>query len=93
MTEDFHIQWHITDRCNLRCKHCYMYSGKAYSNELSLDQWKEIIKSYIDNEGREIIFCGGEPLILKNFSELIKCTKELSFDIKIRVIVHLYTNI
>jgi len=76
---------YITNSCNLRCKHCYMYSGNAYSNELSLDQWKEIIKSYIDNKGKEIIFCGGEPLILKYFAELIKCTKEYSFDIKIRV--------
>jgi len=33
---EFGFQWHITNRCNLRCSHCYQedYSG---SNELGLD--------------------------------------------------------
>ena len=22
-TFDFFIQWHLTERCNLRCRHCY----------------------------------------------------------------------
>src|SRR5512137_2369483 len=22
-TYDFFIQWHLTERCNLRCRHCY----------------------------------------------------------------------
>ena len=32
---EFYIQWHITDRCNLRCPHCYQeeYNSKS---ELSL---------------------------------------------------------
>jgi len=38
---DFGFQWHITDRCNLRCTHCYQddYSG---SNEMRLDDLKRI---------------------------------------------------
>ena len=27
---EFYFQWHITDRCNLRCKHCY---HDSYANE------------------------------------------------------------
>ncbi|MDP2968527.1 MAG: hypothetical protein Q8P64_04890, partial [Deltaproteobacteria bacterium] len=23
MKDTFHIQWHITNLCNLRCQHCY----------------------------------------------------------------------
>jgi len=25
---DFLIQWHLTERCNLRCKHCYQDNKK-----------------------------------------------------------------
>lgn len=35
--EEFYFQWHITDRCNWRCRHCYHdeYSG---NNELTLEE-------------------------------------------------------
>lgn len=35
--EEFYFQWHITDRCNWRCSHCYHddYSGK---NELTIEE-------------------------------------------------------
>jgi len=23
MSDPFYIQWHLTNHCNLRCKHCY----------------------------------------------------------------------
>lgn len=28
MSSYFAIQWHITDNCDLRCKHCYIYAKK-----------------------------------------------------------------
>jgi MoaA/NifB/PqqE/SkfB family radical SAM enzyme len=33
---DFLIQWHLTERCNLRCSHCYQ--DGAGSRELSLEE-------------------------------------------------------
>ena len=37
---EFYFQWHITDACNLRCKHCY---HESYShNGLELDQLVKI---------------------------------------------------
>ena len=24
----FSMQWHITDRCDQRCKHCYIFAGE-----------------------------------------------------------------
>ncbi len=35
--DEFYFQWHITERCNLRCKHCYHESYKSQS-ELSPDE-------------------------------------------------------
>ncbi len=64
---EFGFQWHITDKCNLRCTHCYQedYSG---SNELGLDGLEriadEIIKTLSKwNKKGDIAITGGEPLL------------------------------
>ena len=28
MSQYFSFQWHITDECDQRCKHCYIFSGE-----------------------------------------------------------------
>jgi len=55
--------WNFTNRCNLKCSHCYQSAGKGLEDELSLSQKLEII----DQMGRTylpmIAFAGGEPTI------------------------------
>lgn len=66
--ETFVLQWHLTEKCNLRCKHCYQnleYLGK----ETNLDRKKKIISDFVKfcnklNKIPQIAFTGGEPLIL-----------------------------
>lgn len=29
MSQYFSFQWHITDECDQRCKHCYIFSGNG----------------------------------------------------------------
>lgn len=71
------VQLHLTHRCNMRCKHCYMAAGDAISNELSEEQWI----SAIENLSRvvtntEIVFTGGEPLVRKDSINIMKCAKQ-----------------
>jgi len=74
------LQWHITDRCNLRCKHCYQegYSGE----EMGLDglmqvhaQFRELMAAEQQRTGRKVRghlnITGGEPFIRKDFLELL----------------------
>lgn len=44
------MQWHITDRCNLRCAHCYQesYSGRepSYSDLIHvLGEYRRLLNS------------------------------------------------
>jgi len=71
----FGFQWHITDRCNLRCTHCYQedYSG---SNELDLDGLKRIADEIIKTLAKwgkkgDIAITGGEPLLKEEAFPLI----------------------
>ncbi|MGZ3581078.1 MAG: hypothetical protein ACXU9I_06665, partial [Syntrophales bacterium] len=44
MEEQFYIQWHITNLCNLRCQHCYQ---DDFSKKSDLD-WAGL-KKVCDN--------------------------------------------
>lgn len=72
---EFGFQWHITNRCNLRCAHCYQedYSG---SNELDFHGLKlianEIIKTLAKwGKKGDIAITGGEPLLKEEVFPLI----------------------
>jgi len=69
----FDVQWHITDRCNLRCTHCYM---EDYQYEPSLEELKDFygkVKQLPKKNGLklDISITGGEPLISRNFFPLL----------------------
>lgn len=63
---------YITNACNLRCKHCFMKSGSALQSELNLENWLAILSDFKDSGGKAVTFSGGEPLMFKNFSTVLK---------------------
>lgn len=78
----FAFQWHITDECDQRCKHCYIFSE---DNCKSLDfmTWEQM-QSVIDNccdmcdrYNRLPYFyiTGGDPILHPDFWRLLKLLK------------------
>ena len=41
MRSYFSFQWHITDECDQRCKHCYIFSGEG-CKELKSMTWQQM---------------------------------------------------
>lgn len=70
------LQFHVTNKCNLRCKHCYMKCESGYSNELSYSEIITVIREFCDYGGKQIVFTGGEILLKKEFPEILKFSKE-----------------
>ncbi len=75
MEEPFYIQWHITNLCNLRCKHCYQ---DDFSMKNDLDgQGLKRISDNIFTTLREwdkvacIHLTGGEPLLKSELFPLL----------------------
>ena len=70
---DFTLQWHITHRCNLRCKHCYQEDYTAFENideaKKVLSQYRDLLKAY-GCRGR-LNITGGEPLTHPHLFELL----------------------
>lgn len=54
----------VTNKCNLRCDHCYFFE-QDHTSEWSLEQWREKFES-MKGEGSRSFQCtwvGGEPLL------------------------------
>jgi len=76
------LQWHVTERCNLRCAHCYQDSNGC--DELSYDellqilhQFRELLKAWRGRTpdrrvGGHITLTGGEPFVRYDFVELLE---------------------
>jgi len=78
---EFIIQWHITDRCNLKCRHCYQEG--AGSREMPFDRIAAVIqeiaamlKDWGEAYGLEFspsfTITGGEPFLRPDFFSILK---------------------
>ena len=63
--------WSITGHCNYRCKHCYMSAPDAKFGELSHEEIMSIVRQLIDCGVMEVSLTGGEPLVRKDFLEIV----------------------
>jgi radical SAM protein with 4Fe4S-binding SPASM domain len=87
------VQWHITDRCTNRCRHCYMFDEKTCSNEIekeldikgmfsildSISEFEEKWKATVQN----FTITGGDPLMHPDWILLLKELKARNKNISI----------
>lgn len=53
----------ISNKCNLKCKHCYFGETQPIEEELTLDKWICLINEAINNNIKHFHFSGKEPLM------------------------------
>ena len=71
------VVWNVTNRCNLRCQHCYINAeDRRYKEELSTDEAKEFITDLAAMEVPVLLLSGGEPLIRSDIFELSKFARD-----------------
>ena len=85
----FGLQLHITDDCDQRCKHCYIFNDKSFKrNSLSFDDFQHIVENF--NGVCEELECnpsisltGGDPLLHEDIWKMMEYLHEngISFDI------------
>lgn len=66
----------VTDRCNLRCRHCCQDSGITKKDDLSTEEVLQIIDAVCLAEPKGIIFSGGEPLVREDMIDILRYAKE-----------------
>ncbi|MFA4909213.1 MAG: radical SAM protein [Candidatus Omnitrophota bacterium] len=68
----YFIDWVLTDRCNLRCRHCRGMSR----GELSRERAEALIKEIVALKPAWVILEGGEPLLKEDLITLIGLLKQ-----------------
>ena len=75
MEEQFYIQWHITNLCNLRCQHCYQddFSKRNDLDWAGLEKVCDNLLNTIREWGKTacIHLTGGEPLLKPDLLPLL----------------------
>lgn len=81
---NFVLQWHLTNMCENRCSHCYIPNlEKEFDNpnKLNLQESRYIIDDLEElgrnfNVAPRINFSGGNPLLRKDFPEIMKYARD-----------------
>jgi AdoMet-dependent heme synthase len=87
----FFVQWHLTERCNMKCRHCYQHGStseldhaqicRAIENmNVSFKEWE---KEYSIELIRSMNFTGGEPFLRKDLFEILNFVRDRGFSISI----------
>jgi AdoMet-dependent heme synthase len=88
---DFLIQWHLTERCNLKCRHCYQ-EGAGQVPELSRAQVFRVIEeiarmlqdwrqAYGIDFQPSFNVTGGEPFLRPDLFEILEAMAAIGFEI------------
>ncbi len=88
------LQMHLflTNKCNLRCRHCYMFSGESYENELSEKEIKDLLLGFKENKGKYLILSGGEVATRKDFFNIIEYAHNIGLEVSIMTNGTLWTD-
>ncbi len=88
----FFIQWHLTERCNLRCRHCYQGTEKVREMTASeikreIDGATRMFQAWEEEHGitvsPSIHFTGGEPLLYKRLWDVIGYARGRGFRVAV----------
>lgn len=78
------VQFELTNGCNQKCTFCYNVwkegCSKSVTKQLSKHKQFKILNKIIENEIFDIIFSGGEPLIINWLEKLIKTASDNKLD-------------
>ncbi|WP_062746025.1 radical SAM/SPASM domain-containing protein [Shouchella tritolerans] len=66
-----HVDFNLTNGCNLACSHCHSSSGPRLDNELKTDEILEVINDLHKMGTLKIAFAGGEPFIRRDIIEIL----------------------
>ena len=79
----FGVQWHITDNCDQRCRHCYIFAEDNKKPLVNMDfaQMQEVIQKVEEFLGKldmhpNWYLTGGDPLLNPDFWRLAELMKE-----------------
>ena len=75
------VDINLTNRCNLNCDYCYASANERIQTieELNKEEFINLFKEFSEMGVLKVLFSGGEPLLRKDFKEIILFSKDFPF--------------
>lgn len=83
MENTFTLRVYLTNNCNLRCSHCFMYADHCLENELTYEEIIELLKESREANCEKVIFTGGEVLLKDHFIDILKYSKKIGLYVQV----------
>ena len=77
------IHFYLTNACNLRCPHCYMFSDVKKENELTTEEICLFLEKYKENNGHKVVFSGGEISLRKDLFYICKHAHNIGLKVQL----------
>jgi MoaA/NifB/PqqE/SkfB family radical SAM enzyme len=77
--EEVTFLFHISDRCNLDCKHCFIDAHHTVVHQFSVDEVSAIVTDMKKLKTHRICFSGGEPIMHEGLIDILTETNEIGF--------------
>ncbi len=77
------LDLNVTNRCNLRCRHCCFDSGNTRMDELGFEDLQKVLRDAKEAGAWRFDMTGGEALLRKDAFDIIKYGKERGYRIEL----------
>ena len=81
--EAFTLRLYMTNKCNLRCTHCFMYASEALNDELTTDEILRLLEECRSCGCVKVILTGGEVLMRKDFGDVVRAADSLGMYVQV----------
>ena len=69
--------------CNFRCLYCYASNNNHHLNELSKEEFIDVIKQARELGARKMIVLGGEPMLYPHIMEMLQFIRTLDMEVEL----------
>jgi radical SAM protein with 4Fe4S-binding SPASM domain len=85
---EFFVQWHLTELCNLQCRHCYQNVAvpALHFEDIcrGIDSLKDTFDSWVTEYKMELSpgfhFTGGEPFLRDDLMDILEYVRQYGYD-------------
>ncbi|ABP54445.1 radical SAM/SPASM domain-containing protein [Salinispora tropica] len=74
------VYLYITERCQLRCEHCYMGERLDRALKMPFDQIMATLTTWRQMGGSKLTILGGEPTLHPDYIKVIRHAKQLGYE-------------
>ena len=80
----FYVRFHITHRCNYRCRMCGLHQREDRGEELSAPQVHAVARRLAELGARHVVITGGEPFMCPDLPEAIATFTAQGFSVRVQ---------